>query len=510
MPTPFFGKEFTFHQPDGATLQVRGWGNQEHAVFETLDGFTIVKDDRTGYFQYATINGDGDNLLPTGFQAEKVQPLSLGLRPNLRTNRMVPGRPSSVRSGLMSGKTRWETRREVARMQQRGAMMAPGGAMPAPPKRQTIGNFVGICLLVDFPDVPATISRTDVEAFCNSPGYSGFGNNGSVYDYFRDNSGGRLHYKNIVAPYYTAKNARAYYTDETQPDGVRAQELIVEALAHLGKQGFDFNQLTADFGNYVYATNLFYAGGVVNNWSKGLWPHSWRLFADHHLMPGKIAADYQITNMGQELTLGTFCHENGHMICDFPDLYDYQTDKVYSHGVGSFCLMCAGGDANEKNPAQIGAYLKYRAGWADTVTSISSGLNAAVHADTNDFFIYHKNQSEYFIIENRQKIGRDQALPGSGLAIWHIDELGDNDNQDMTPASHYECSIVQADGEFDLELAEYNGAYGEEKDLFFAGGNTRFGENTKPASHWWDGTPSGLEITDISASGATMTFMQRT
>ena len=80
------------------------------------------------------------------------------------------------------------------------------------------------------------------------------------------------------------------------------------------------------------------------------------------------------------------------------------------------------------------------------------GLNATIRAGVNEFFIHKKNQREYFIIENRWQTGRDRALPGSGLAIWHIDELGDNENQGMTPNSHYECSLVQADGEFDLEL----------------------------------------------------------
>lgn len=504
MSVPFFGKEFTFIQPNGTTLQVRGWGNQERAVFETLDGFTVVRDPATGFYQYAAVSDDGDDFLPTGFQAEMVNPHDLGLIPKLRTNQIGAGISRSMSSGLPPRKTRWETRREVTRMQQRAAMMAPSGISPAPPERPTVGDFVGLCLLVDFPDVPATISQSEVENFCNRPDYNGFGNRGSVYDYFFDNSGGRLRYTSIVAPYYTAQQNRDYYTDESQPDGVRAQELIREALDHLRAQGFDFSPLTVDSGRYVYATNIFYAGPVVNSWSKGLWPHSWRLFSDYQLMPGRIAADYQITNMGDELTLGTFCHENGHMICDFPDLYDYAKDRFRSNGIGSFCLMCAGGDIDEKNPTQVSAYLKYRAGWADSVTAITPGLSATIRAGINEFFIHSKDQREYFIIENRQKAGRDQALPGSGLAIWHVDELGSNEHQGRTQEFHYECSLVQADGEFDLERGET--PHGEAKDLYYAGGNTHFGNSTNPDNRWWDGSSSDLDISDISAGGASMTF----
>ena len=54
----------------------------------------------------------------------------------------------------------------------------------APPPGTTVGNYVGLCLLVEFPDVPHTISRQEVDHFCNQTGYTGFGNNGSVRDYF--------------------------------------------------------------------------------------------------------------------------------------------------------------------------------------------------------------------------------------------------------------------------------------------------------------------------------------
>src|SRR3712207_3570689 len=92
-------------------------------------------------------------------------------------------------------------------------------------------------------------------------------------------------------------------------------------------QGFDFSQLTSDDQRFVYAINVFYARPRENNWSKGLWLHSSSLDNPLQLAQGKLAYDYQFTDMAtgkkDELSLGTFCHENGHMICDFPDLYDY-------------------------------------------------------------------------------------------------------------------------------------------------------------------------------------------
>ena len=61
---------------------------------------------------------------------------------------------------------------------------------------------------------------------------------------------------------------------------------------------------------------------------------------------------YLLTGLGSspsDLTIGTFCHENGHLLCRFPDMYDYGNrdgDGVKSAGIGSYCLMGAGNHLN--------------------------------------------------------------------------------------------------------------------------------------------------------------------
>ena len=495
MSFPFFKKQFTFTQPDGKEIRVVGTGNQHHAVFETPDGYTLIKDPVSGYYQYA--DAQQDELVPSGIPlVSRAMPLHL--QKGLRDSREAVRSKVVSGEGLPPGNARWRQRRKEAR----SAIIRSAldkAIMPAPPQRQTVGNYTGLCLLVQFPDVQATISQAEVDAFCNQNDYSSFGNNGSVYNYFFDNSLGKLKYNNIVAPYYTAKHPRAYYTNKNVRQPIRARELILEALAFHKANGFNFTQLTADAKKYVYAVNVFYAGEVVNDWAEGLWPHSHYLGSAVELAPGKFAYDYQVTNMGSELSLGTFCHENGHMICDFPDLYDYGNQSL---GVGAFCLMCAGGNIDEKNPVEVGAYLKYKAGWTGQLTNIVAGLQARADHSRNEFFILRKNAVEYFILENRCQKSRDAALPGSGLAIWHIDELGDNSNEQMTAAEHYECSLVQADGKNDLE---YKVNYGDESDLFHAPGFPEYGHPAKP-SKWWDGSPSALQIAGISAPGDQITF----
>lgn len=501
MATRFDGKIFTFTQPDGSAIQVRGFGDQNYAVFETLDGFTVTKNPATGYYEVADLNADRTALEPASRPGGRLDGAAAGLPRGLRIRResaMARARTSA----LITAGRRCEQRRQERRQQMRAmrAMAAAGGPLLAPPERQTVGDFVGLCLLIDFSDSPATIARDEVDRFCNQAGYNGFGNHGSVSDYYRDNSIGRCRYTNVVAPYYRALHPKTYYTDRTIPQPQRAIELIQEALAHHKASGFDFTPLTADPQGFVYATNVYYAGPVTNNWAEGLWPHSHHLGTAVSLIPGRAAFDYQFTAMGAELELGTFCHENGHMLCDYPDLYDYGYE---SSGVGAFCLMCAGNNVSEKNPVAIAAYLKRLSGWAHTVTPLEHGLQVTLAAGTNDFAIYSRGGREYFLIENRQKAGRDAALPDEGLAVWHVDEDGDNSHEQMTGASHYELSLEQADGLFQLE--RLGNQIGDGNDLF-AGAGSHFADGTVPDSKWWNGTSSGMILDQISAAGASMTF----
>src|SRR5262249_39805897 len=149
--------------------------------------------------------------------------------------------------------------------------------------------------------------------------------------------------------------------------------------------------------------------------------------------------------------------------------------------------------------------LKYRAGWGNPVTKLATSQSNTAASSQNQFFLHARNSTEYFIIENRNRSGRDAALTDSGLAIWHVDELGSNSRPETGPLGRqrFECSLVQADGRDDLG----DGANeGDETDLFRAGVNARLGPATNPGSAWFDGTPSGLDLHDIGPAGTAITF----
>jgi len=111
--------------------------------------------------------------------------------------------------------------------------------------------------------------------------------------------------------------------------------------------------------------------------------------------------------------------------------------------------------------------------------------------------------NEYFLVENRSKMGLDRGLPASGLAVYHCDILGSNEWQESTPARHYQCALLQADGHRDLEL---NINQGDESDLFGMRPGIALSSESSPHTRQWDGRDSGLVISDISAQGAHVSF----
>lgn len=514
-----FAKNFIFVQPDGTELKLWGEGDDFHAIFETLDGFTVVFEPSRKAYYYAQRAADGKALVSTGVPAHQGPPPGL-----LRHARMDQ---DAVAAAARALRTKWDAdvglSKRWAELKARtlGTPLPNGGPQPAPPPNTTVGAKEGLTLLIDFPDAAGTVARSEIDGFCNGDSYTGFGNNGSVKKYYQDVSAGRLTYSNVVTIYVRMTQPKSYYNDTSKDCGIQGRLLINDAMAILKARADyptvilpTFSALTTDVNNRVVAFNVFYAGGDSGVWSYGLWPHSWVLAEPIALGNGKFLYAYEITNIGTSLALGTFCHENGHMLCGFPDIYDYDYDS--KGGAGAFCLMNSGGHG--PNPAQVCGYLKLAAGWTtpidlDKDSESTATLAAAPTAGYDQVYRFRRPgvSTEYFLFENRENSGRDATLPASGIAVWHVDELGDRDNQSLTPNSshlNYELTLVQADSQWHFE---WNINSGDAYDLFYqgnlaAGYLNRFNDSSTPNAHWWDGSASELKLSNFSSAAMTMTF----
>ena len=109
---------------------------------------------------------------------------------------------------------------------------------------------------------------------------------------------------------------------------------------------------------------------------------------------------------------------------------------------------------------------------------------------------------EYFLVENRQRLGFDRGLPGSGLLIMHVDESqADNNNEE-----HPLVGILQADHSAGYALPA--GDRGSDDDLWKQS-DTGVRSFTVPSSAFYDGVQSGAAIYGISGSDSVMTASMR-
>jgi len=473
---PVQGLRTELRQQDGTVIQVRVWGDEFHQRIEDLDGYTLIPDPADGRICYAELTDDG-YLVSSGVVAG-------GLRPD------------SIAPGLDLTAERLAEKLSDARQAARWSGPVPE-KIPHPIPAST-GNVRGIALLVDFGDEPATMDPADLEPFLNGEGYTGGGNNGSVRDYFRDVSGGRLDLTHEVSTYfYRAARSKSWYEDPGASPGWRARLLVEEALADLERRGFDFSPYDANGDGYVDLVSCFYAGEPSWGWAVGLWP---RAGEGGFSADGVTARLWQISPLADSLKIGVPVHEIGHALLQWPDLYDQGNE---SYGIGRFCIMSSIDD--QRNPTQPSGPLKLLSGWTETVVLDGVMSNVAAPAVGNHVFtVAHPTVStELYVIENKRRQGRDVGIPDEGLAIWHVDWRGSNNWEVMTPDFHYMVTLVQADGRWDLENRRNRG---DTTDLFGGPEFPAFGAETVPRARWWRTPVADLNLYDIGEPADTIMF----
>jgi len=254
-----------------------------------------------------------------------------------------------------------------------------------------------------------------------------------------------------------------------------------------------------------------------------VWGHKWGTGALTPVVDG-VFAGVTYTQFGEKhcdptgtfgarpprmATLGIMAHEMGHDL-DLPDLYD--TDNSSYGGVGYWSVMAYGSWLNLPNtdpgtsPPHLDAFSKAYEGWI-TPTAAGDGTYGLLDAAANPaalqvrdnpsgvdwLFGSHVGSGEYFLIENRQRTGYDGALPSCGVLIWHIDET----------RSFISPNAAEPDRLVALEEGD-NDNYPFEAADSFVGART-FNATSTPNSNLYDGTPSGVSVSNFSsACGSSM------
>ncbi len=222
--------------------------------------------------------------------------------------------------------------------------------------------------------------------------------------------------------------------------------------------------------------------------------------------------------------IGVFAHELGHGF-GLPDLYAVGANHG---GVGRWGLMGTGpwgcnGQGAEK-PCHMTAWSKEVLGWVNVATLVPDADLGALSLDpvetSGDVIRIDAGDGsgDYYLLENRQRVGFDAGLLAPGLLVWQIDTARVNsrwaDNQVNSLASRMGVWLRQADG--DNALAQ-TGARGDAGDPFpGASSATSFHAGTEPSSFTYSGlnglngipanTAAGLTLLDIRHAGAQMEF----
>jgi immune inhibitor A len=153
-------------------------------------------------------------------------------------------------------------------------------------------------------------------------------------------------------------------------------------------------------------------------------------------------------------SFGVLCHEFGHLL-GLPELY--APGGAPQEGIGVWGLMGQGTWLRHgQGPPQLCAWSKLRLGWVDVddVTATTRGIALpAVERVPRVVRIpaTPAGRDEYYLLENRARIGADRSLPGEGLLVWHVDERVRGFRTGEMQVDRKLLGLVEADGRRDLD-----------------------------------------------------------
>ncbi len=482
-------------QPDGSLIRLYVRGDQAHHWAETLDGYTVIKN-RTGYYEYATLKNG--RLVGNEVRAQDPQDRSLAAQRSLLSLSRHQEPPSAFQP--LTARTAAASPSSVARTLANASMPSAGKV-----------RLLAIC--IDYPDQPATYRIEDFLRLFNGP------NQGrSFSDYFKESSYGKLDISVNVVGWTRAKNSyQSYSHGKNGFDGARG--LVAEAIDAAEARGVDFSKYDNNNDGNVDGIIVIHAGpgteeAADNNY---IWSHRWAI--NSRFYDGRNISDYMIQpeiRFSERVNIGIFCHEFGHLL-GLPDLYDTDDRNGINSGIGHWGLMARGGwGGQEAVPSGLCAWSKSALNWADVqdITGKYGAYTLPAASQNNSFIkIRTPRPSEYFLLENRQRAGVDTELPGSGMAIWHIDSdktaQYPERNQVNGDTNRKGVDLEEADGRDELDALPAH--MGDAGDLFpGTAGNASFFSESYPSSDTYvaqqGSTNSSVNLQDIRQRNGIISF----
>lgn len=504
---------FVEEQPDGSAIHLHLEGDEFFPWLEDVKGYTVLKD--RDWFVYGRRDETG-RLVPSGLRVGKDNPARAGPLP-----RELPD-PAFRNPGFD------------------GPQQAGGDAASSGPATALIqGILPNLVVLLRFSDhaTRSVPSKGDIDVLMNTPGGdASLAPTGSVRDIYLENSYGQLSLDSSVAYWVTLPNTEAYYANGNSGLTSRTHEALRSALDTLNADpSIDFTDYDGDSDGQIDAITFLHSGYAAEfggtsadgaSYTDRMWSHKWGIGGGWTSSEGVRVTSYHISpaiwgTSGNTIgRIGVICHETGHFL-GLPDLYDgndSDSDGRSGSGIGSYGMMANswGFDGSQYYPPHMSAWSKASLGWMNPTVIDTPGTYSLTQAETSAS-TYRIDlgyaTGEYLLIENRQPVGSDSAMPQGGLAIFHIDESASYTTEGFpgqsgwpTNGNHYCVALLQADGGYDLERGLDRG---DRYDVYRAGGVSEIGSATSPSTDGYQGgnvVVTNNRIFNISASGSTMTF----
>ena len=369
-------------------------------------------------------------------------------------------------------------------------------------------------ILVDFEDNQADEDEYPVEHFEDMLFSLDDFDGGSMREWYRENSYDEVDVIGEVVGWVRLEEEYAYYVGERHGMGEwpnNSQRMTWEAVQAVNDD-VDFSEFDNNDDGHLDALYVVHAGpgAEANNGDEDMiWSHAWALNNRRIRLDGVIINRYNtVTEDGK---IGVFGHELGHNLFGLPDTYDRDYS---SSGLGSWCMMAAGswnGEEPGTSPAHFSLPLKAFLEFVEPnlVEENIFDLEIDPIVDEGETYMFlTEREDELFMAENRQRIGFDEALPGSGLLIYHVDQNVEtqNDNEwypDIDEEDgHYLLALEQADGNWDLETNENRG---DEGDPYPFERNNSFNGETTPNSDRYSGDETEIAINNIAVERGVVT-----
>ncbi|MCX6835054.1 MAG: M6 family metalloprotease domain-containing protein [candidate division Zixibacteria bacterium] len=331
---------------------------------------------------------------------------------------------------------------------------------------------------------------------------------GSMTDYYLETSYGQYFIQGDVYGWFTVPNNYSNYVGNNNGLGGGAF-LAHDAVIAADDAGVDFSPYGNETG-IVDGIIVIHAGPGAEEGAYGIWSHrsnmSPGVSRDGVYLGGYTMQPEERYNQNSIVHMGVFCHEWGHVL-GAPDWYDVAYNPG-SEGLGSWSIMASGSwNDGGQLPSHFDCWSKYLIGFGQMQFLTQNIINAEIpQAETSPISYALKDNPvpgagsiEIWFVENRQRVGFDEALPGSGLLIYHFDGT----MQDQTDPSRYRLALEEADGRQDLAV---NGSAGQNSDPFPGYGinNRNFHDYSVPNSRTNDGAISEVSVLNITDSDSIM------